>query len=151
MDIEEVENEGKKNKTRTLERAHDYVKQISNERVINGIIRSVTKPSYALKQGIGSLRADYGSLRSVNRRRLQYLLRRLVRQHNWKEASGVLSVLLKGTVSEKSVSKNRTKYWAAMELRRHITGDNVNSRKIHHLHEMWMKKIGSTTGSLQKV
>ncbi|CAK9182961.1 unnamed protein product [Ilex paraguariensis] len=150
MDVEDVQIEAKKNKTRTLKSVHDYVNQISNGRVINGIIRSVTKPSYALKQGIGSLRVDYGGLRSENRRRLRYLLRRLVRQHNWKEASGVLSVLLKGTLREKSVSKNRTKYWAAMELLRHKTGVHVSSRKIQHIYELWMKKIGSMTGSQQK-
>uniref|UniRef100_A0A2P2KH77 Uncharacterized protein n=1 Tax=Rhizophora mucronata TaxID=61149 RepID=A0A2P2KH77_RHIMU len=63
----------------------------------------VSKPSYVL--GLGSINA-----RPENRNRLHELLRKLMRQHNWIEASGVLSVLLKGTCKDTCPRTNRFKY-----------------------------------------
>lgn len=128
-------------KTKSLEKVNDGVDLVSKNR-LKGIILSVTKPSYTLKRGIGKSRYGYENLRWDNRNRLRHLLQQLVRRHNWDEASGVLSVLLKGTGKEKSIWKNRTKYWAAVELLKHIKGDSINSRKVQNIYEIWMKKIG---------
>lgn len=74
-----------------------------SERLMKRIVLSLTKPSYILGLGSKTVRAE-------NRIRLSHLLRRLMRQHNWTDASGVLSVLLKGTCKDKSPMSNRFKY-----------------------------------------
>lgn len=74
------------------------------ERNPKRIMLSLEKPSYLLGLGLASR-----SLRSEHRNRLCYLLRKLVRQRNWADASGVLSVLLKGTNKEKGPVANRFK------------------------------------------
>ena len=71
------------------------------------IVLSVWKPSYIRKQCPGKLRYKV-------RCRLQYILSKLVDQHNWKEASGVLAMLLKGTCKDMSPINNRMKYWVWM-------------------------------------
>ncbi|KAA8523951.1 hypothetical protein F0562_010374 [Nyssa sinensis] len=111
----------------------DY--SIASRDRLERIILTITKPSYTLALGFESLRVQ-------NRSRLRRLLRKLVRQHNWKEASGVLSVLLKGTGKDRSPAKNRTKYWVTMELLKHINGECINPTKILRIYEIWMKKIG---------
>lgn len=72
-------------------------------RLVKRIVLSLTKPSYIL--GIGS-----ETIRAENRVRLSLLLCRLMRQHNWTEASGVLSVLLKATCKDRLPTTNRFKY-----------------------------------------
>ncbi|KAL5979177.1 hypothetical protein ACLOJK_019075 [Asimina triloba] len=47
---------------------------------------------------------------SEHKRRLIRLLRQLVREHNWKQASGVVSALLKGTEKSPPLVQRR-KYW----------------------------------------
>ncbi|KAJ4702688.1 TAF RNA polymerase I subunit A [Melia azedarach] len=79
------------------------------EKLHKSIVLSLTKPSYLL--GLGSK-----NLRLENRNRLCYLLHKLVRQRNWVNASGVLSMLLKGTTKEKRPTVNRLKYLVSMEL-----------------------------------
>ncbi|XP_056167484.1 uncharacterized protein LOC130138189 [Syzygium oleosum] len=78
-------------------------------RLLKRIMLSLTKPLYVL--GLGR-----GSLRSENRRRLYRLLRKLVRRQNWAEASGVLSVLLKGTRKDRCPEHNRLKYTVRQEF-----------------------------------
>ena len=73
-------------------------------RRIKRIILSVKKPSYIRKLRSGKLRHEV-------RCRLQYLLSKLVDRHNWKEASGVLGMLLKGTCKDTSPMNSRVKYW----------------------------------------
>lgn len=112
-DIDKLEKENTKipkAKTKTRKKDDDGISPPSNNR-LKGIMLSATRPSYTLKRGIGKSRSEFENLRWGNRSRLRYLMCQLVRQHNWDEASGVLSVLLKGTSNEKSISKNRTKYW----------------------------------------
>ncbi|XP_010675442.1 uncharacterized protein LOC104891444 isoform X2 [Beta vulgaris subsp. vulgaris] len=97
----------------------------------------LTKPSYTLRVGSMNVCRD-------NRIRLRCLLRKLVVQHNWVDASGVLSTLLKGTCREKSPHNNRMKYWAAMELLQHMKIDpNAYSSRIQHLYDTWKEKIKS--------
>ena len=67
------------------------------------LILSLTKPSFLLTLGRVHIRYE-------NRQRLCYLLEKLVKQHNWAEASGVLSLLLKGTSNDCSADLNRLKY-----------------------------------------
>ncbi|KAL2476390.1 hypothetical protein Adt_37126 [Abeliophyllum distichum] len=136
----------KKPKRRAPRNSHrndeDMVKHSTKVRKINGIILSNNKPSYCLKRGTGSLQYGSESLRSIHRKKLQRLLKKLLQRHNWAEASGVLSVLLKGTVHDQSLSRNRTKYWAALELLTYIRGETINPRRIQNVYELWMKKIG---------
>uniref|UniRef100_F6H1Y8 Uncharacterized protein n=1 Tax=Vitis vinifera TaxID=29760 RepID=F6H1Y8_VITVI len=105
-------------------------------RRIKRIILSVKKPSY-----IRRLRS--GKLRHEVRCRLQYLLSKLVDRHNWKEASGVLGMLLKGTCKDTSPMNNRVKYWVTMELLKHIESDHINPTRIKRIYETWMRRIGS--------
>lgn len=84
---------------------HDDTSQLSERKKKEMRIRlSLTKPSYVL--GLCSK-----PFRSEHRRRLQYLLRRLVNQQDWVGASGVISVYLKGTIKDSSILKNRFKFW----------------------------------------
>lgn len=97
-----TKNKSRKRKLSTMmDEDCDQLSKKDNKRVV----LSIMKPSYVLRTGLNSR-----NLRSVNRKRLCYLLRRLVRQRNWVDASGVLSVLLKGTCKEKSPLGNRLKY-----------------------------------------
>jgi hypothetical protein len=84
---------------------HDDTSQLSARKKKEMRIRlSLTRPSYIL--GLCTK-----PLRSEHRRRLHYLLRKLVNQHDWVGASGVMSVYLKGTVNDTSPLKNRFKIW----------------------------------------
>ncbi|XP_034678764.1 uncharacterized protein LOC117908991 isoform X1 [Vitis riparia] len=105
-------------------------------RRIKRIILSVKKPSYIRKLRSGKLRHEV-------RCRLQYLLSKLVERHNWKEASGVLGMLLKGTCKDTSPMNNRVKYWVTMELLKHIESDHINPTRIKRIYETWMRRIGS--------
>lgn len=101
----------------------------------------LTIPSYTLK--VGSM-----NVCRENRMRLRYLLRKLVVQRNWVDATGVLSTLLKGTCREKSPQSNRMKYWVAMELLQHMECDpDLYSSRIEHLYNTWKEKIKSTKKS----
>ncbi|KAK6132783.1 hypothetical protein DH2020_033461 [Rehmannia glutinosa] len=121
---------------------HGAGKPSSKERKIKGALLSVYMPSYCLKKGIGGLQCVGESLRHQHRKRLWRLLNKLTRRHNWPEASGVLSVLLQGTVADNSISRNRAKYSAALELLNYIKGETFSSRKIQGVYELWMKKLG---------
>ena len=92
----EVHNLKKKRKSTTME-------DNGQCKLAKRVVLSLTKPSYSLGLGSKTLRAE-------NRARLSYLLGKLMKQHNWTEASGVLSVLLKGTCKDKSLPNNRFKY-----------------------------------------
>lgn len=107
-----------------------------DRRLLKRIMLSLTKPSYAL--GLGG-----GSLRSENRRRLTRLLRKLVRRQRWAEASGVLSVLLKATCQEKCPELNRLKYSVLMEVLEHMEAKRINSTRIKLIYDAWMARIGS--------
>ncbi|KEH38654.1 hypothetical protein MTR_2g078390 [Medicago truncatula] len=96
---------------------------------------SLTRPSYVLRLCPKPLRTEH-------RRRLQYLLRRLVNQHDWVSASGVLSVYLKGTVNDASPNNNRFKFWGLLELIKHVKNYYMNPTRITNLYDIWSKKIG---------
>lgn len=113
-----------------------------NLRDIKGAIRAVTTPSYCLEMGIGNLNRDGESLRYHHRKKLWLLLKKLMRMQNWAEASGVLSVLLRGTAKEKSISRNRIKYFATLELLQRIKGDNINKRRMQAVYDLWMMRLG---------
>ncbi|KAH7543985.1 hypothetical protein JRO89_XS15G0077000 [Xanthoceras sorbifolium] len=112
------------------------------EKSYKKIILSLMKPSYLLRLGLGSK-----NIRSENRKRLHYLLHKLVRQRNWADASGVLSVLLKGTSKEKSPIANRLKYTVSMELLKHVESEQINPIRIKNVYDIWMKRIGSVKDS----
>ncbi|PHT82302.1 hypothetical protein T459_15317 [Capsicum annuum] len=146
MDVEEDISVTKKSHPRNRRRPKDDydcgIKPSTKARMINSVILANTKPSICLKRGIGSLHRDSPSLQSEHRRRLRRLLQKLMRQHKYAEASGVMSVLLKGTTKETAVFKTRTKFTAALELIEHIKGDTLGSRRVQNIYELWMKKLG---------
>ncbi|PHU18282.1 hypothetical protein BC332_13977 [Capsicum chinense] len=146
MDVEEDISVTKKSHPRNRRRPKDDydcgIKPSTKARMINSVILANTKPSICLKRGIGSLHRDSPSLQSEHRRRLRRLLQKLMRQHKYAEASGVMSVLLKGTTKETAVFKTRTKFTAALELIEHIKGDTLSSRRVQNIYELWMKKLG---------
>ncbi|GAB4849429.1 hypothetical protein Ancab_004224 [Ancistrocladus abbreviatus] len=143
MDAKDNENDGSLEEKKFSDIVNDGVMQSvklskqKRDRVANRILRSLTKPSYTLT------RVGYKNVRAENRARLSYLLRKLVREHNWEEASGVLSTLLKGTCRDRTPQNNRMKYWVAMELLRHMESGHLYSRQIKHIYDIWMKKVGS--------
>ncbi|KAK1324858.1 hypothetical protein QJS10_CPA01g00547 [Acorus calamus] len=75
-----------------------------------------------------------------HRGRLMRLLRGLTRGHAWREASGVLSVLLRGTPNGVSMTANRRMYVAAMELRSRLGMGQGFNTKIKNTYEVWMTK-----------
>lgn len=106
------------------------------EKSYTRVMLSLTKPSYLL--GLGS-----NFIRHENRMRLFHLLQKLVRQHNWKEAAGVLSVFLKATRKDKSPILNRFKYTVLLDLLKHIEGDDVSLSAISGIYDTWMARIGT--------
>ncbi|KAL3820060.1 hypothetical protein ACJIZ3_005965 [Penstemon smallii] len=115
-----------------------------HRKIGKGAFIASNTPSYCLKQGFGtSFQRDGGeSLRSEHRKRLWRLLNKLMKRQNWAEASGVLSVLLQATVNDKSASRNRVKYSAALELLSHINGESISSERSSSFYNLWLKKIG---------
>ncbi|XVF04297.1 hypothetical protein REPUB_Repub05bG0070300 [Reevesia pubescens] len=107
------------------------------------VILSLTKPSYLLQLGRVHIRWE-------NRQRLCYLLDKLVKKHNLAEASGVLSLLLKGTSSDCSAELNRLKYSVSIGLLKHIKGDHVDIRRIRDIYEIWMSRIRSKTVQVEE-
>lgn len=95
-----------KNRKRKLNKMIDKGHGIP-AKLMKRIVLSFTKPSSVL-----GLFPRIGSkiVRWENRVRLCYLLRRLARQNNWIELSGVLSMFLKGTCRDRSPMNNRLKY-----------------------------------------
>ncbi|BAT92616.1 uncharacterized protein HKW66_Vig0241200 [Vigna angularis] len=108
----------------------------SGEKLAKKILLSLTRPSYVLGLGPKPLRKEH-------RTRLRYLLRRLVNQHHWVEASGVLSAYIKGTLNETSPFRNRLKFWVLMELLNRVKNNSINPTRIKNLYDIWSKKIGS--------
>ncbi|KAI3803505.1 hypothetical protein L1987_31657 [Smallanthus sonchifolius] len=149
IDEEEHLDELKKSKTKKRKRSKiddGVIVTSSKKRNIKGIMLSVTKPSYTLKQGIGR---DLRSLRWEHRNRLRYLLRQLVRRQNWDEACGVLSLLLKGTHKENGLLSNRTKYWATLELLEHMRA--ATRTRVQNVYDIWMKKDPAVTKNKQSL
>lgn len=99
-----------KPKSRTPRKSKKAREIDSKKRELKGIELSITKPSYNLQRGVGTLSTDLKSLRWLHRNRLCGFLQKLMRRHNWDEVSGVLSVLLRGTCRDRSPSRNRAKY-----------------------------------------
>ncbi|KAK7335086.1 hypothetical protein VNO80_26857 [Phaseolus coccineus] len=108
----------------------------SREKLAKKILLSLTRPSYVMGLGPKPLRKEH-------RTRLRYLLRRLVNQHHWVAASGVLSAYMKGTVNDTSPFRNRLKFWVLMELLKHVRNNSINPTRIKNLYDIWSKKIGS--------
>ncbi|PKI56256.1 hypothetical protein CRG98_023275 [Punica granatum] len=107
-----------------------------DSRLMKRIELALTRPSYLLCRGSKDVRTE-------NWQRLWFLLHRLVRQQNWAEASGVLSVLLKATSRDRSPDNNRIKYSVLMEILDHVAGDRFNFTRIKHIFDVWMRRIGS--------
>ncbi|KAG9446000.1 hypothetical protein H6P81_012128 [Aristolochia fimbriata] len=78
-----------------------------------------------------------------HRRRLRHLLGKLVREQNWKEASGVLSTLL-GGVDRSGLMEDKRKYWAVLEILSHIENNHVPLLKIKSIYEVWMGSYPSS-------
>ncbi|KAE8732147.1 S-locus lectin protein kinase family protein [Hibiscus syriacus] len=104
---------------------------------------SLAKPSFLLTLGRVHIRWE-------NRQRMCYLLEKLVKKHNWAEASGVLSLLLKGTSNDCSADLNRLKYSVSIRLLKHIDGDHVDLRRIRDIYEIWMNRIRTKTVKVEE-
>lgn len=89
----------------------DPAKLSEKERRIKGASLASHKPSYCLKRVRGSSECEGKSLRSQHRKKLRWLVKKLIKSRNWTEAGGVLSVLLQGSGRDQSPSLNRAKYW----------------------------------------
>ena len=74
------------------------------DRKFKRTVLCVAKPSYLLSL------LERSSTRCNYLKRLPKILSELLRQRNWREASGVLSVLMQGTMGDGSHSMNRLKY-----------------------------------------
>ncbi|GAV64034.1 hypothetical protein CFOL_v3_07552 [Cephalotus follicularis] len=135
LDPEDVTKEWTSHK-RKLKAVMDDGSTTIPPKLYNIIALASTKPSYLL--GVGAT-----NVRRENRVRLRNVLRTLVRQQNWTEASGVLSTLLKGTSNDNCSKDNRFKFWVSMNLLKHIHGDRDISTRIRHIYDIWMKRIDS--------
>lgn len=102
-----VEAEYGFNKPRNRKRKADMVADGTSDgrraTLMKRMTLSLTKPSFVMGLGPKMVRVE-------NRVTLRNVLRKLLRQQNWVEASGVLSMLLKGTLRDRSPIKNRLKY-----------------------------------------
>ncbi|KAL9668800.1 hypothetical protein QQ045_006340 [Rhodiola kirilowii] len=114
---------------------------VRNIRMIKQIDMSLTTPSYVLGLGNDKVRAH-------NRSKLYSVLRKLVRRQNWKEASGVLNLVLRATTKDMCPRNNRIKYWTAMELVKQCKQDRVED--IEPVFNIWIKKFRKATGSAHK-
>ncbi|XP_010913443.1 uncharacterized protein [Elaeis guineensis] len=89
----------------------------------------------------GPVRLPPKATLAVNRRRLSGLLKKLARTHNWKEASDVLSVLLRGTPRGSSFAEDRRNFLVAMEIHKRLGETNGYQTKIKKMFEIWMSKL----------
>ncbi|KAL0722655.1 hypothetical protein Bca4012_037254 [Brassica carinata] len=96
----------------------------------------VAKPSYLLSL------LERSSTRSSYLKRLPKILSEMLRQRNWREASGVLSVLMQGTMRDGSPSMNRLKYEAQIQILSHLQPDKNNVEEIERIYDTWIGKIG---------
>uniref|UniRef100_A0A7N0ZR57 Uncharacterized protein n=1 Tax=Kalanchoe fedtschenkoi TaxID=63787 RepID=A0A7N0ZR57_KALFE len=138
----EEPNVGKsKSKTAVVNNLEDVnkIRVARRMRMIKHIVMSLTTPSYVL--GLGNQK-----VRAHNRSKLFSVLRKLVRQQNWKEASGVLSLVLRATSKDMCPRNNRLKYWTAMELVKRCKRDRVV--EIDRFFNVWMKKFKNSTTSV---
>ncbi|GLU18106.1 hypothetical protein SLE2022_344240 [Rubroshorea leprosula] len=145
LESEEISAEKPKKRKRkfvSMDDDDDHV--LIPSRLYKGVTLSLMNPLYLLRLGPGNIR--WGS-----RERLCSLLQKLVRQHNWAEASGVLSVLLKGTCNVVSCSTlNRLKFSVSMELIKHVQGNHVKLTRIRDIYEIWMRRIRSKRVRLEE-
>ncbi|KAH0861038.1 hypothetical protein HID58_089299, partial [Brassica napus] len=91
------------------------------DRKFKRTVLCVAKPSYLLSL------LERSSTRCNYLKRLPKILSELLRQRNWREASGVLSVLMQGTMGDGSPSMNRLKY-EVLELAGNAARDNKKTR-----------------------
>ena len=118
-DVSDIEEENNNNNNGNASKSKDRKRKdymldddgpmVAREKLAKRILLSLTRPSYVLGLGPKPLRLDH-------RTRLRYLLRRLVKQHDWPAASGVLSAYLKGTVNDRSPFRNRLKFSVSLWL-----------------------------------
>ncbi|KAH7689723.1 TPR-like protein [Dioscorea alata] len=80
---------------------------------------------------------------------------KLTKMHSWKEASGVLSILLKGTPRGYSLIDDERSFLVAMELHRQFKSTSHYQTKIRQLFEIrmdrliWAKKCSDKKPSIQ--
>lgn len=106
------------------------------DRKFKRTVLCVAKPSYLLSL------IERSSTRSNYLRRLPKILSEMLRQRNWREASGVLSVLMQGTMRDASPSMNRLKYEAQIQILSHLQPDKNNVEEITRIYDTWIGKIG---------
>ncbi|VYS48957.1 unnamed protein product [Arabidopsis thaliana] len=97
--------------------------------------RCRAKPSYLLCIGPKSSRSEY-----LNR--LPGLLRELLRNRHWNDASRVLSVLMKGTINDPCPKMNRLKYEAHIQIVSHSETNKNKADEIGRIYDTWIGQIG---------
>ncbi|XP_043807080.1 uncharacterized protein LOC110601133 isoform X2 [Manihot esculenta] len=141
--FEDGDVKSKKRKRNLCTVADDECHVMTLENFYKRTILALTKPSYLLGLGFNHVRPE-------NRVRLCHFLQKLVRQHNWMEASGVLSLLLKGTCKDNDPTMNRFKYLVSMEFLKHAENDDINLTTISGIFDTWMTRIGINLANKRK-
>ncbi|CAN6463369.1 unnamed protein product [Victoria cruziana] len=126
-------------------------------------VRQVAKVKKVKKDGNDTLRQSKdlisrkahatglaGGLSFEHKCRLRRLLKKMMREQNWKEAAGVLSTLLKGTCRDLLSLKSRRKYWASLELLRRIGFSSGNLWKVERIYDVWLSKQRAGNCMLRK-
>ncbi|CAH8355246.1 unnamed protein product [Eruca vesicaria subsp. sativa] len=121
----------KENKRRRVGSSDDVL-----DRKFKRTMLCVAKPSYLLSL------LERSSTRSNYLKRLPKILSELLRQRNWREASGVLSLLMQGTMRDGSPTMNRLKYEAQIQILSHLQPDKNNVEEIARIYDTWIGKIG---------
>ncbi|CAN1235086.1 hypothetical protein LINPERPRIM_LOCUS4396 [Linum perenne] len=125
-----------KKRDRNLSRMSDNDLQIKiAARQYKRVLLSLGKPSYVLGLTLSSLRPE-------SRIKLRTLLRKLVKLHDWRAASGVLSVLSRDPQKQTSADIYRFNYWVFLKLLQHMEGDYLSPTTIDSIFDAWMARIG---------
>ncbi|MED6157669.1 hypothetical protein PIB30_025447 [Stylosanthes scabra] len=129
-------NNGTISNSKDRKRLNDDSPMVARKKLAKRILLSLTNPSHVLKLGPKPLRLDFCTM-------LQFLLRRLVKEHDWVSASGVLSAYLKGTLNDKSPYRSCLKFSALLELLKQMENSHINPTRMKNLYDIWSKNIGS--------
>ncbi|ESQ47381.1 hypothetical protein EUTSA_v10028227mg [Eutrema salsugineum] len=106
------------------------------DRTFKRTLLCVAKPSYLLGLlGPKTSRSEY-------LKRLPKILRELISNRNWRDASRVLSVLMQGTMRDGSPTMNRLKYEAQIQILSHLQPFKNNADEIGKIYDTWIGKIG---------
>eukprot|EP01018_Ginkgo_biloba_P031256 Gb_18239 [translate_table: standard] len=107
---------------------------------------------YSIYKGTKGQGKDSGTdlLIPYHNYRLRCVLAELISQHRWKESTGVLSVLLTGSVRDNYFFRHQCKYWAAMEVLRQVEGVQGNAMRFKRIYGLLKNKQPAPKRSINK-